>query len=259
MMKTIHWIDGVRARYKRAMEVVMDAVLMVMGILAGTLTTVAGMGGGLMAVLALSVVMEPSVVLAITAPALLVGNLHRLVTWRTRVDVVVVRPLLAGALPGALLGGFAVAWVPSWVLRVAMAGVLVLAILRASGRISMRWPPRVLIPVGGGVGVLSAMGSGAGVLVGPVLMGAGLTGEPYVATSAAVGVTIHVGRLIAYGAGGLLHAGLAWPTLLLTLSILVGNGVGKLLRRFMDAAVTTRVEVTAMVVSVALAAVGVSR
>ena len=49
-----------------------------LGVLAGALTTVAGLGGGMLLIYALAALGDPHVALAATAPALLVGNLHRL-------------------------------------------------------------------------------------------------------------------------------------------------------------------------------------
>src|SRR5688572_1452872 len=58
------------------------ALVVLLGIAAGFLTTVAGMGGGLLLVTALAVVWGPHVALPVTSLALLVGNLHRLALYR---------------------------------------------------------------------------------------------------------------------------------------------------------------------------------
>lgn len=64
-----------------------DAALVPLGLIAGALTTLAGLGGGLMLVGTLSLLYDPRLALAITAPALLVGNLHRATMYRTFIDV----------------------------------------------------------------------------------------------------------------------------------------------------------------------------
>ena len=53
------------------------SVIALLGILAGILTTLAGLGGGMLLVLALSLTSSPVTELAATAPALSLGNLHR--------------------------------------------------------------------------------------------------------------------------------------------------------------------------------------
>ena len=49
---------------------------LVLGVLAGLITTVAGMGGGLVLMLGLATIFDPMVALAATGPGLLVGNMH---------------------------------------------------------------------------------------------------------------------------------------------------------------------------------------
>jgi len=120
-------------------------------------------------------------------------------------------------------------------------------------------PPYLLMPMGVGMGWLSAMGSGAGVLVGPVLLGLGLTGEAYVASAAAVGTTIHLGRMLAYGAGGLFTPVILTQGGVLALFILSGNLLGGVLRKHLETALATRVEVGVMVLCVLLAVAGVTR
>lgn len=231
----------------------------ILGVLAGILTTVAGLGGGMALILVLSLFMDPAVALAVTAPALLVGNGHRTITFGAAVDRGIATPLVLGAIPGALGGGLMAVALPAWVLRVTLLAVMALAVLRASGRLNLKPPRASLFPVGFGVGWLTACGGGAGVLVGPVLLGLGLTGEAYIATSAALGVAIHATRMVAYGAGGLF----AWDTLRLSLvlavAITAGNLLGGVLRKRLDARATTRIELAVMVVSVVLAVAGVTR
>ncbi len=234
-------------------------VFIIMGVLAGILTTVAGLGGGMALILALSLVMDPARALAITAPALLVGNGHRAYTFRHHVDHKLVRPILWGAVPGALGGGLAATALPSWVLRAVLLVVMTLAVLRAQGRLSFKPPRAALFPAGFGIGWLTAVGGGAGVLVGPVLLGLGLTGDAYIATSAVVGVTIHGTRMVAYGVGGLFEADVLQQALVLAVAIMAGNLLGNVVRRRMDAAQATRVELGVMVVSVLLAVAGVTR
>ena len=57
-----------------------------LGLLAGILTTIAGQGGGLMLLLACSSMLGPHAALAVTAPALLFGNLHRSILLRGHID-----------------------------------------------------------------------------------------------------------------------------------------------------------------------------
>ena len=87
-----------------------------LGLFAGALTTVAGMGGGMCLTLALSFLFDPRSALAITSPALLIGNIHRVWLFRKDVRWDVTWRFALGALPGALIGAIAAASLPGSVL-----------------------------------------------------------------------------------------------------------------------------------------------
>ena len=64
--------------------------IVVLGLLAGVLTTVSGMGGGLLVVFVLSWALGPKAALVVSTAALLVGNVHRAWLYRASVDGAVV-------------------------------------------------------------------------------------------------------------------------------------------------------------------------
>src|SRR5689334_20783752 len=106
----------------------MPLLMLLLGLGAGVLTTIAGQGGGLVLLLACSAIFGPHAALAVTAPALLMGNLHRAFMLRAYVDRKVALRVIAGALPGALVGGLLSGVIPSWALRVLLVGMTGLAI-----------------------------------------------------------------------------------------------------------------------------------
>src|SRR5690242_15015921 len=95
-------------------------LLVLMGLVAGVLTTIAGQGGGLLLLLACTAALGPHQALAVTAPALLFGNLHRAVMLRAHAHRPTALRMIAGALPGALVGGMLAGIVPAWSLRMLM-------------------------------------------------------------------------------------------------------------------------------------------
>jgi uncharacterized membrane protein YfcA len=228
------------------------------GVLAGALTSMAGLGGGMLLLLGLSVVWGPAAALASTAPAMLLGNLHRLWMLRTEVDRPIARGFAWGAVPGSFCGGLAVASLPDVVLRWVMLVMTAAALGRAFGLYA--WRPRAwaMVPAGMGIGAISAMAGGAGLLVGPLFISAGLTGKRFVATIAAAAVALHVGRVFAYGLGGLMTPETLLRSGLLTVSVIVGNVLGLGLRdRLLNDARAQRLELGALVVCVGLSVFGV--
>lgn len=233
-------------------------LLVPLGIVAGVLTTVAGMGGGMLLVLSLSVVWGPLPALSVTAPALIVGNAHRAVSYRASIARELAIPFAVGAVPGSLVGGLLAVALPAWALDAILLGTTALALLRTAGL--WEWRPRAahIVPAGAGIGALAATSGGAGMLVCPLFMAAGLRGERYVATVAAAAVAMHVGRSVAYGLAGLESDATLLRAAVLALSLLVGNMLGGLVRKQINARASRAIEIGVLVVAVGLAALGLA-
>lgn len=230
-----------------------------LGLVAGILTTVAGLGGGMLLVLALSLLCGPHAALAMTAPALLIGNAHRLFLFRAKLDRAIGARYVAGALPGSIAGGFATVLLPGLLLKFLMIGMVGLALLRARGWIRLSIPALWILPAGFGIGALAATAGGAGMLVAPLFMAAGLKGESYVATTSLAALSMHVGRLLAYGAGGLYTRELGFQALLLALFILAGNAIGVRVKRRLREKTSEQVEFGALLGCALLALSGIGK
>lgn len=232
-------------------------LLVLLGLGAGTLTTIAGMGGGVLLVLALSLATDPRTALVATAPALLLGNAHRFWLFRREVAWRVARPFLLGALPGSLFGGLLLPHVPVAALAWLMLAMTALGVAKALG--AWTWVPKAsaIAPASFVVGGLAATSGGAGVLAAPLLMAAGLTGLPYIATGAAGAAAMHLGRIFSYGASGLFDRTLLLYAAVLAITILSGNLAGRWLRKEIGESVSGRIEIASLVACVALAVVGV--
>lgn len=200
--------------------------LAILGLVAGALTTVAGMGGGLLLLAVLGWLWDPHMALAVVTPALLLGNLHRAWLYRLEVNRAVARRILLAAAPTSLLAAGAAAWIPGSALAL-VVGVLALGGLALS--LSPRplvLSPRMQVPAAAVCGAISGTGGGAGIVLGPMLLSAGLRARPYVASMAVVAVGLHLTRMLAFGANGLMSPRIVGLGVGLALAILVGNGVG---------------------------------
>lgn len=232
------------------------AVLLVIAVLAGMLTTVSGFGGGLLLLLAVTALEGAREALAATALALLCANAHRIWMYRKDIRAEVTVPLLAGLVPGSLLGALLVAAIPEWLVHAAMIAVVALSVARAWT--GWEWKPRrrVLALSGFVVGVLAGSAGGAGFLVGPVVLAAGVVGKRYLATTAVSAVAMHVARIVGYGAGGLMTADVLEMAAVLAPALVVGNLLGNRVRDWIPESWQRRVELGAPVVCVALALAG---
>ena len=183
-------------------------ILVALGLIAGLTTTVAGMGRGTLLVLALALLYDPLSALALSTPALLAGNLHRVALYRRQIVWSEARPLVLGGFLAAAVGGFVAAGLPGWLIQSLMLGMAVLALGQALG-LPLKPPAQATLPVAGVVGLVSATSGGGGLIAGPYLLARGLSGVPYVATGALGAAAVHVGKLGAYSTVGVS----SWDTL----------------------------------------------
>ncbi|MFV8754581.1 TSUP family transporter [Nannocystaceae bacterium ST9] len=208
-------------------------VLVLLGLAAGAVTTLSGLGGGLVVVVA-AAWFGPHAALALTAPALAISHLHRAWLLRSRLDRRIVVPFALAIAPVAFVGSLITARLDADALRWLLVVALAIAVLDAFGLIGRRGDRerevadrRWLIPGGAGVGLMMASGGGAGVLAAPVLRTVGVRGDAMVA-SLAVGALIgHVARTLAYGRASLLGVESLAAALALTIALIGGNLLGR--------------------------------
>lgn len=231
------------------------SILVLTGAFAGITSTTVGVGGGFLAVVILSIFMDPVEALALSSPAVLAGNLHRVALYGKDVDRAAAVRFIVGALPGALIGGLAAVALPSTMLRALLVVAALLGVAQATGWLRIRPGQRGMVAGGFGSGFLTAT-SGASAFVAPTLLAGGVRGNAFVATAALGLSTIHLTRMVMYGTGGLLTADLMLGSALLTLAVLTGNLVGRSLRARLPSDFTHRLSYGVLVPLFALAVVG---
>ncbi|MEZ4248928.1 MAG: sulfite exporter TauE/SafE family protein [Polyangiales bacterium] len=262
-------MNGIRDASMVGMSWLDPLALATLGILAGALTTLAGLGGGVMLTLALALVWDPQRALAVAAPALLFGNLHRLFLFRRFAAWRPLVPFLVGAVPGALVGGFVAVALPETALRLVLVGAVGLAVARELVQ-RAKHPPKALswlawtpsgatiVPVTFGAGVLTATGGAGALLLTPLLLACGFKNERFVVAASTVAVAIHLARISAYGFGGLVDASTVRDATIVGLAIFGGNLVGKQVRTKLDERRNTQVTYGVMVACVLLSVLGVT-
>ncbi len=229
------------------------------GLAAGIITTVGGMGGGLALLLLLSMLAGPMAALAMTAPALLLGNLHRAARYRSDVDWPLAKRLVVGGLLGSLIGALVAVRLPPLIVQVGIVGMTALAL--AKRLTPLRWgvAPRLVMPITFANGAISATMGGAGLLTAPLLMAAGLSGDAWIATGAVGAVAMHVGRVVGYGLGGMIDGPGLLTSAVLAVAIMAGNEVGVRVRGKLGDAGKRRFELTVMVLVVVMSLAGVAK
>jgi uncharacterized membrane protein YfcA len=227
-----------------------------LGLVAGLLTTLAGLGGGMMLILVLAAWWgDPVRALAVSTPALLVGNVHRALLYRRDLPVPLAPRFALSALAGALVGGVLALTLPPWLIQVSMVVSAGAAVVRHFVGWNVGLPLRAVPYVGAAVGLASTTG-GAGLLSGPLLQAAGLTGGAYLATLSLGALSMHVGRLAALGAGGVMAASVWRDAAVLMVCIPLGNQLGSFVRGRVGEGRLAGLEVATSATLVALAVGG---
>jgi uncharacterized membrane protein YfcA len=235
----------------------MLALAAVLGVAAGALTTLTGFGGGMMLIVGLALLWDPLSALTVTSLALLMGNGHRLWMYRDHVVGIVARPLLVGAVPAAFVGALVAVGLPPLLIQLCIIVMTSLALARAVFGWTWTPSPRALIPSGMLIGLITATAGGAGVLLGPLMLSAGLRNSSYLATMSLAAVSLHLGRLAGYGAGGLLGARTMLIAVALAVTLVIGNLIGRWLRERLSRRIVHRLELAMPIVCATLALLGV--
>ena len=208
--------------------------LIAVGLLAGLITTVAGLGGGLTLTLILATMWSPQRALATTAPALLLGNLHRVWMYRAHLSKSSYA-LVAGAFPGAFVGGLVALSMPDWLFKTLLVSVASLAVAKHFSLIRFEPGPGALFPAAGLAGFVTATAGGGGLILGPVLLSSGMRAEVFVVSASFCACSMHIARIFAYNTGGLLSQETVAQALCVGGAILAGNLCGKRIRPLLSA------------------------
>ncbi|MNK46202.1 Sulfite exporter TauE/SafE [compost metagenome] len=218
--------------------------LLFAGVMAGGLTTVAGLGGGILMIAGLSLFWAPATVIAVTAPALFFGNVSRVALLRREVDWSLVGRFALTAGPTALVASYLAVKAPAAWLKVAIA-VLLLAFVGqellkrrpAEGEARVEGHGRTLLAATAGAvsGTVSGLTGGAGFIATPFFLRLGLGPKPLVATSAACMALVHLLKGVGFSLNMSLTPALLPAALVLTVGVLAGNSLGsRLLERLSE-------------------------
>jgi len=170
-------------------------------IVAGCASGLSGFGAGLMMSALLVPLLGAKSAVAVLAVSMVATNLGRAAAFAATPSWPSALIILTGALPTMVPG----AWLLSRMSDTAAAllvGVVLLASVaarRVHARSDRKVGPGILIAGGATVGLLAGLSTGGGVLIIPLLLGAGLRSAQLIVTDAVISLTLHIARVVAYG------------------------------------------------------------
>lgn len=182
------------------------AAALILALAVGTISGISGFGAGLMLSAYLLPILGARVTVPVLAVAMVLTNAGRVWAFRDSLSLRIALPVLAGVLPGALAGAYAFGALGGAWADLIVGGFLIISVVlrRALAGQTLAATPPVLAIGGAATGLLSGITTGAGMLLIPLLLGAGLPARALVATDAFVSGSMHVARVAGYAAGGVL-------------------------------------------------------
>lgn len=193
-------------------------VIAVSAFAAGTCSGMTGFGGGLLLPPILAPIIGVQHVVPVLSFSMLMTNAHRLWLYRKHADLKLTGALLATLVPAVVIGATIYLALPAQVISIVLGCFLLLSIPigRLLARRKLRLGTMGVSIAGGAFGIISGTTPGAGMLMVPVLLGAGLVGEAFLATDASISIAVNLTKAVMFNRlGGL-------PLDLLTIGLVIG-------------------------------------
>ena len=192
------------------------------------LSAVAGFGGGVLLLPVFTALFGLRTAVPVLTLTQLFSNGSRVWLNRHHLQWPIIARFALGAVPFALAGGLLLAAAPLAPLK-RLLGVFLLAVVAWRRLNPHPRPPtaRAFIGIGAASGLGSALLGSVGPLTAPLFLAYGLVRDAYIGTEAGCALTMHLTKLVAYGAGNLLNRHALLLGAVLTPATVAGAWIGK--------------------------------
>ncbi len=191
--------------------------------------SVGGFAGALLLAIFLAPIIGVKETVPVTATAMIVSNCARMWVFRHAVSWRSFLCIFSVAVPGIVAGAVFYVTLPVHHVALLLGGFLIasLPLRRHLAARRFRVGARGLMLAGLPYGLISGTTFGAGMMLAPFLLGAGLLGESLVATVAALGFGLNLTKSLVFGFSPLLTQALAVQGLLIGLCTIPGAYIGR--------------------------------
>lgn len=208
----------------------MDIVLvLVAGLLAGTLGGIVGTGSSLVLMPILVMLFGPRQAVPIMAIAAILGNAGRVLAWRRSIDWRACAAYSSTAIPGAIVGACLLLTIPPGIADTAL-GVFFLSLIpvrRWLARHEIRLTRWHLAALGAPLGVLTGIVVSTGPLTVPLFTFYGLERGAFLGTEAAGSMAVYLAKAATFGTLGALPPEVVMQGLGVGLTLMAGSFVGR--------------------------------
>jgi len=191
--------------------------------------SVGGFGGGLLLAICLAPLVGVKETVPVTAAAMIVSNMTRVWVFRHSVNWRVFAVVLGTALPFMILSAVIYISLPVSAVALLLGVFLILSIplRRAMDRRNFKVGSKGLAMASVPYGFIAGSTFGAGMMLAPFLMGAGLAGEYLIGTVASLGFGLNLTKAVVFGFSPLLTGSLFIKGLVIGLCTIPGAFVGR--------------------------------
>lgn len=204
--------------------------LAVIGVLSGMISGVVGTGSSIILLPILAYIFGAKLAVPIMAIASIMGNISRVVLWRHELNLKAFLLFSCVGVPAAALGANTLWVIPANIsnLCIGLFFIALIPLRHLAKRKGFALNQVHLLIAGAVLGYLTGMVFSTGPLLLPVFSGFGLTKGALLATEAAASFALYASKSIAFGALGVLKQEIIFAGVLVGLSLMLGNYLGKL-------------------------------
>lgn len=203
--------------------------LAIIGIISGMISGVVGTGSSIILLPILAYIFGAKLAVPIMAIASIMGNISRVVLWRHELNVKAFLLFCSLGVPAAVLGANTL-WMMPLILSNICIGLFFIALIplrhaaKRKGLLLNNWQ---MVLAGALLGYLTGVVFSTGPLLLPVFSGFGLSKGALLATEAASSFALYASKSLTFGALGVLNAKTVMAGLMVGLSLMIGNYLGK--------------------------------
>jgi uncharacterized membrane protein YfcA len=203
--------------------------LLVVGLVAGTVSGIVGTGSSIMLVPVLVIAFGPKQAVPIMAIAALMANVARIMSWWREVDWRAVAVYAAAAAPAAALGAGTLLILPARLIDGMLGGFFILMIPLRRWLAARAFKVRMwqLAPAGGVIGYLTGIVVSTGPISVPLFVAYGLVKGAFLATEAAGSLAIYVAKTLTFRELGALPTEVIGEGLITGASLMAGSFFAK--------------------------------
>jgi uncharacterized protein len=202
-------------------------------------SAITGAGGAILISFAIAPIIGVGAVVQTISVAMTISHIARIQAFRQDIDWPTCLWIMAWALPGCIIGSVIYTWLDERSIAL-LLGLFMLTIVLArrllpkdSFRLSRLW----IAVCSFCFGLVSGATIGGGILVLPILAGAGLTGAAFVATDAVIGMVLHLVKMLVFGRAAILSQQQLILGLIIGIMMIPGAYLAKYLLRRMPLSV----------------------